>query len=282
MSSDPARASAAISGRAAASDSPPEAPFVWPPELVACRHRWAIEESMSAVRHAAMNELAALGGMLFRLRRALTSEAATVTPKEQADGQAETVQEMLEALNKRIGQAPDRLAFGRLSRRPPHKPWAPLGQTVLELVAAGRLSPAVRVVPCDPHLAVAIEAQDLSVAVACLLENALLATSPAPNTRAVSEVTVSFARKDDELALMVDDDGQPLSDARWDRMFEPFFSTRPGALGIGLNVARRIARSCGGDLVLEPRRPRGLHAELRLREAEASQGDGAEPAPGGD
>ncbi|HEX8777300.1 MAG TPA: ATP-binding protein, partial [Rhodanobacter sp.] len=47
------------------------------------------------------------------------------------------------------------------------------------------------------------------------------------------------------------------------RIFEPFFSTRPGGTGLGLAMARSVARAHGGELSLVPS-PRGARFELRL------------------
>jgi signal transduction histidine kinase len=47
-----------------------------------------------------------------------------------------------------------------------------------------------------------------------------------------------------------------------DRIFEPGVSASGGA-GLGLALARRLARSCGGELVAHPG-PGGGRFELRL------------------
>ena len=47
-------------------------------------------------------------------------------------------------------------------------------------------------------------------------------------------------------------------------MFEPFFSTKPGRLGLGLNIARRIAGRWGGTVDLLPGQSRGVVSTLSL------------------
>lgn len=67
------------------------------------------------------------------------------------------------------------------------------------------------------------------------------------------ELRVEIVSEDSAARLVVADTGHGVAlDARA-RIFEPFFSTRDDerALGLGLTVARAIARSAGGDLTLE-------------------------------
>lgn len=48
------------------------------------------------------------------------------------------------------------------------------------------------------------------------------------------------------------DSGHGVPDERREAIFDPFFSTKPQGTGLGLSVARKIAREHGGDLLLMP------------------------------
>jgi signal transduction histidine kinase/CheY-like chemotaxis protein len=67
------------------------------------------------------------------------------------------------------------------------------------------------------------------------------------------------------VTLTVDDEGAPLSDAEWTRLFEPFErgapSTGQSGLGLGLAISRRIAEALNGELIAE----RTACASTRLR-----------------
>ncbi|MFT3925094.1 MAG: HAMP domain-containing sensor histidine kinase [Myxococcales bacterium] len=65
--------------------------------------------------------------------------------------------------------------------------------------------------------------------------------------------------------ITIVDEGPGLSPEIAERVFEPFVSDKEHGSGVGLVVARSLARQHGGDVVLTPRRgARGLEAELRL------------------
>jgi signal transduction histidine kinase len=67
-------------------------------------------------------------------------------------------------------------------------------------------------------------------------------------------ITVELSQAGADAVLRVADDGPGVPAELGERAFEPFVTTRAqaGALGLGLAVARTIARRHGGELVLEP------------------------------
>ncbi len=95
-----------------------------------------------------------------------------------------------------------------------------------------------------------------------LLDNAV-AFSPEGGT---VEVSVEATREPGEsrIKLEVSDEGPGVSAENRAKIFEPFFSTRSGGLGIGLFVAQCVARAHDGSLDLRPRDPHGTVFVLTL------------------
>ncbi|MCM2347838.1 ATP-binding protein [Acidovorax soli] len=83
-----------------------------------------------------------------------------------------------------------------------------------------------------------------------LLKNALDAHRAAG--RADAPITIHIECQGDRLAIAVQDQGAPLSDAERARLFEPFYTTRPDGLGLGLAICRGIAETHGGALQARP------------------------------
>jgi signal transduction histidine kinase len=85
---------------------------------------------------------------------------------------------------------------------------------------------------------------------------------------------VSLASDGDSFVVTVNDDGPGIPEDKLEDVFEPFVrleasrSNATGGSGLGLTLARSIAREHGGDVVLENRRAGkqvgGLKASLRL------------------
>jgi signal transduction histidine kinase len=73
-----------------------------------------------------------------------------------------------------------------------------------------------------------------------------------------------------QLRIIVADNGPGIAEAEIERVFEPFYrvegsrSRATGGVGLGLSVARDIARAHGGELTLRNRAGGGLEAILTL------------------
>jgi signal transduction histidine kinase len=82
--------------------------------------------------------------------------------------------------------------------------------------------------------------------------------------------TVKVEDAADRLTIRVLDDGPGIPEQELEQAFEPFFrgeasrSRETGGTGLGLGIARNIARAHGGDLVLRNRPEGGLKAILTL------------------
>jgi signal transduction histidine kinase len=66
--------------------------------------------------------------------------------------------------------------------------------------------------------------------------------------------TITFTASDDvdHVRLVVADDGAGVDESIRSRLFEPGATHGTGGAGLGLGIARRIARSFGGEIELEP------------------------------
>ncbi len=85
-----------------------------------------------------------------------------------------------------------------------------------------------------------------------------------------SHVWLTAVEDDDGLDILVDDDGPGIAPADRDRVFRAFVRLDPsrnpstGGVGLGLTIARDVARGHGGDVRLETSPYRGLRVRLHL------------------
>lgn len=138
-------------------------------------------------------------------------------------------------------------ALRSLTRRDAQRrPQRPIGPTTAEIVES--LRPIARDAGVELRLegdraaAKAIDPELVRIIVDNLVANALEGDGRAVEVRILQSTT--------HVTLRVSDDGPGLSDERRATLFEPLRTEKSQGLGLGLPIARALARTLGGDLVL--------------------------------
>jgi signal transduction histidine kinase len=105
-------------------------------------------------------------------------------------------------------------------------------------------------VPCDPEL--------MRQALLNLVQNALQAGGRA------QAVELRAHEERENVVIEVIDDGHGIHEQDRDRIFRPFFTTRPTGVGLGLPVVSRIVEAHGGVLAYRPTDGGGATFGIRL------------------
>ena len=85
------------------------------------------------------------------------------------------------------------------------------------------------------------------------------------------ELVISTSRADsDGVLVAVRDSGPGLSHTSPERLFEAFYTTKPGGLGMGLSICRSIVEAHGGRLWATPNEPHGAVFSMMLPVKEGS------------
>ena len=87
------------------------------------------------------------------------------------------------------------------------------------------------------------------------------------------DLFITTARVESNGVLVaVADSGPGLDPSKLEYVFDPFYTTKPDGLGIGLSICRTIIDAHGGRLWLEPNRPRGAVFQFMLPVADQNTG----------
>ncbi len=158
-----------------------------------------------------------------------------------------------------------------------------VGAVVQEVVESWR-GPAmarglVLDVDVDTGLCVAGDALWLARVITNLIENACKFTPSGGHVRVAAHAGA------DDVVVSVDDDGPGIAVEERERVFERFFRSTAvrgstEGFGLGLPLARDIARALGGDLVVEGRAGKGARLVLRLHLIGARPGGPSSRAAG--
>ena len=76
-------------------------------------------------------------------------------------------------------------------------------------------------------------------------------------TDGTREVLITTSQSANEVCLGVQDTGPGLSPESLPRLFEPFYTTKPEGMGMGLSICRSIIEAHGGRLWATRCEPRG-------------------------
>ncbi|MFC1513092.1 sensor histidine kinase [Thermodesulfobacteriota bacterium] len=110
---------------------------------------------------------------------------------------------------------------------------------------------------------------ELHQAVFALLENSLDAVRDQDG----AGITISTAMRDGVVTVRVADNGPAIRPEDMERLFEPFFVSRGGCNGLGLYLAGKVIKACGGEIRCEKSTPDGTCFVLIIPAEEVVSGD---------
>jgi signal transduction histidine kinase len=208
----------------------------------------------AAVLHELNNPLHALGLLLDELAACDGDPRQRDDLVERARAQTERALGHLQALRSVRG-----LGEPEFQRIPLDRVIARLADDMGSLVAEDGL---VLRAECSQ----AVHASADPAYVRTILENLLDNSLHALRVSGGGCVTIRVVAEDGLAIVRVSDDGPPFDAAARDTLFEPLRSTKTRGLGLGLPIARALARAMRGDLLLEEADCKAFRLELPLRE----------------
>ncbi|WP_179505371.1 MULTISPECIES: sensor histidine kinase [unclassified Sphingomonas] len=213
----------------------------------------ATRELLEVLSHEVMNALTPIASL---------AESA-LTTLDDAPPPVGLLRDMIGTLSRR---ADGLLHFTQAYRQLARLPEPSLAPTALDLLfddlrrmfAARWAGRVTLLADAPPDGMVVMDRDQIGQALWALLQNGAEA---ALDGASAPQVHLS-ARLDDRVSLRVADNGAGVADEARSRIFHPFYTTKTEGSGVGLSLARQIARAHGGDLCLMP--GKGAVFELSL------------------
>ncbi len=236
----------------------------------------ALADLQAQVRQALQQRarLAALGEAVAKinhdLRNVLTnaqlvSDRLAQSPDPQVRAQGER---LVRAIDRGVRLAQNVLAFGRAEERAPAAEpvrLRPLLEEAFLDAASAAAAPTGFDLRVDEATAALGDEEFLHRIFVNLMRNAVIALATREGRNAPGTITVDARAADGYLAVSVADDGPGIPARAQERLFQPFAGGAggPGA-GLGLAIARELARAQGGDVELVATGSAGTVFEVRL------------------
>ncbi len=130
----------------------------------------------------------------------------------------------------------------------------------------------------DPQLpSVNVDPEQMKRALINLVDNALAAI----DGEGEIAIRTRYLKPIEAVMLEVADTGPGISQADKERLFLPYFSTKPGGTGLGLAIVHRIVAEHAGQIRIEDNDPKGTRVIIELPALSDSwaNGDGVGPWP---
>lgn len=97
----------------------------------------------------------------------------------------------------------------------------------------------------------------VGMALSHILRNSVDSLALAPMKKRGEIVNVALFEDGENIGISISDQGEGIAKKNLDHIFEPFFSTRPDRMGLGLTFVRRVMEEHGGRVHVESRLRRG-------------------------
>ena len=201
-----------------------------------------------------------VGGLQLRLQHGSATFADVQIAIDKIAGHLERATEIMRSVRSFV------------SRKPVPQVETDLGALLRKTLAL--MEPQLRAAQVRPEVhadadlpTVRCNAVEIQQVLVNLLMNALDAMQYTPVDERRLEIRLE-RDKHAMLAVVVRDTGSGISPDAAARLFEPYFTTKPTGLGMGLMICRNIVESHGGALRLVPSRCRGASFKFTLRTVE--------------
>jgi len=226
-------------------------------EKLELKHRASLGMMVEEIAHQVRNPIASIGGYAQRLMKASVSSLKTEAYLNQVLRMTKRLEEMIrrmEELVKMPRPVSQREKFLEVVER--------TLQSVSREEKAKGISFNLEEGSLKGEEYFYIDRGLVTRALSHILENSIESIGQGKGKKDRNRIRVFLACNEENVEISVSDRGEGISKKNLDRIFEPFFSTRPERVGLGLTFVKRVMEDHGGRIRVDSRLRSGTTVTL--------------------
>lgn len=217
-------------------------------EKLELRHRASLGMMVEEIAHQVRNPIASIGGYAQRLMKASVSSPKAEAYLNRILRETKRLEEMIRRMEELVKMP--RPVFQR-------EKFLEVVERTLQSVSREEKAKGISFNLEEGSLKgeeyFFIDRGLVTRALSHILENSIESVGQGKRKEDRKRIRVFLACNQENVEISVSDRGEGISKKNLDRIFEPFFSTRPERVGLGLTFVKRVVEDHGGKIRIESR-----------------------------
>lgn len=221
-------------------------------EKLEWRHRASLGMMVEEIAHQVRNPIVSIGGYLRRLMKTTTSSPRAESYIKRILQEADRLEEMIRRMEELV-----KMPRPSFEKEKVLEVVERIVQSVSEKGKAKGVTFSLEEGSLEREECFYVDRHLVTHALTKLLENSIESVERVKGKGGRKEIRISLASNEESIEISVSDRGEGIAKKNLDHIYEPFFSTKPGQVGLGLTFVKRVVEEHGGRIRVESRLGRG-------------------------
>lgn len=220
--------------------------------------RWAhLGMMVEEIAHQVRNPIMAIGGFLQRLKKVPSPSSRAETYMERILQETKRLEEIVLRMEELV-----KMPRPIFQKEKVLEIVESVVQTVSQTEKARDLSIRLEEGTLAGEESFYIDRALVHRALTRILENSIESVHQVKGKQDRKKITISVASHEETIEIVVSDRGEGIAKKDLSHIFEPFFSTKPGQIGLGLTFVKKVIEDHGGHIWVNSRRRRGTEVRI--------------------
>jgi PAS domain S-box-containing protein len=220
--------------------------------------RWAsLGRLVEEIAHQIRNPITSIGGYTKRLLKAFPSSQKVQSYLEQILREARRLEIMIQRVEEYI-----RIPRPAFQREKIQEVMESALQTISKEAMEQGISINLETGKLKGDGNLFMDKGLMVMALSHILRNCVDAVTQKPSGKQREALKITLFEEGENIGISISDRGEGIAKKNLDHIFEPFFSTRPDRIGLGLTFVKRVMEEHGGIIQVESHSRRGTNVTL--------------------